>query len=216
MSHSNQYIADCLSIIAEMRTTRNKNNTSGFAGVTCSTEWDLEKPFHAQRRFSKVEGIGEQGEINHNKVNFAAVFGYEFAHSNVLKAAWDCAESIYAERQGLDMGDFKPSGVYPEELFGVEVPEGTKAEELEEMRQKEIQDKLEQQKAETERHSNLAKAKEMANAHKAEIFKKLVAENFDKEEVKADFNDILEDTAFRHPESLTDKNSFIQAFISEC
>lgn len=216
MNTSSNYIADCLSIIAEMRAKRNVNNTSGFAGVTCSIEWDIEKPFHAQRRFVNVETVGEQSEINHNKVNFAAVFGYKFAHSNVLKAAWDCAESIYAERNGEDMNEFEPSGSYPDELFGVEVPQGTKSEELAEMHKQEVESKQQIQREESERQQNLTVAKEMASRYKADIMKQLAISGIDKDEVLEDFTDILSDTAYRHPESLGDKETFIKAFLSEC
>ncbi len=216
MNTSSNYIADCLSIIAEMRANRNANNTSGFAGVTCSIEWDIEKPFHAQRRFVNVETVGEQNEINHNKVNFAAVFGYKFAHSNVLKAAWDCAESIYAERNGEDMNEFEPSGSYPDELFGVEVPQGTKSEELAEIHKQEMESKQQIQKEESQRQQNLSMAKEMASRYKAEIMNQVLAEGLDKAEVMEDFNDILSDTAFRHADCLEDKDLFIDAFLSEC
>lgn len=216
MSHSLNYIAACLSIITEMRANRNKNNTSGFSGVTCSMEWDIEKPFHAQRRFVNIEEVGEQNEMNRNKVNFAAVFGYEFAHSDVLKAAWDCAESIYAERINEDMSEWKPSGIYPAELFDVEVPVGTKSEELAEIHKAELLEKQQKQEKESERVHNLSLAKELASHYRSEIMAELRLNGFDTREVSNDYADITEDVAYRHSDCLNEKDDFIKAFIEEC
>lgn len=87
------------------------------------------------------------------------------------------------------------------------------------LEEKARQEELARQEAEKskERFDNLVKAKSNAKEWRVEILNVVKSNSdLDVKEVVEDFDDIVEDLAYRYPEVITNKESFIKTFISEC
>lgn len=86
-----------------------------------------------------------------------------------------------------------------------------------ERRRLEEQERLRKEQKEINKRSE-AKRVAMFNAKswKSIILQAAKAEGLDLEEIKEDFEDIVEDVAHRHPGAIDSKEKFVEAFISEC
>lgn len=71
------------------------------------------------------------------------------------------------------------------------------------------------EKAMKEKFENLRDAKLNARTWRSDIILKAKQSGLNMEEVMEEFEDIVEDIAYRHPETVRDKEAFLTAFIEE-
>lgn len=121
-----------------------------------------------------------------------------------------------------DLRDF-PGGialdtvVVSDEILERAKGEMSSAAKLAEQRRLEEQKRLREQQKEINERSEIERIAKLNAANwRNEIFQAAMAEGLEKSEIQDDFDDIVKDVAYRHPKSVNDKKSLIEAFINEC
>lgn len=103
-----------------------------------------------------------------------------------------------------------------EELMTRAKNEMSKASFLREQRRLEERERLRQQQKEiNERADKLRLAKANASNWRLDIVKSAMEAGIEREEINEDFEEVIEDIVYRHPEAIENKSKMIEAFIAE-